>query len=313
MSRRIVAAIAACLALVALSACDSGSSKATDKPTQPTTPITAAPPVQCSNALQSYAPLPGNPATGATLDRIRARGHLIAGVSADTLLFGFRNPKNGQLEGFDIDMVKRISREIFGDDRAVEYRVMTYAQRIPGLNAKQNPVDIVADVMTINCSRWTQIAFSSQYFDAGQKILVRTDSDVTDIGKLAGKKVCVAKGSTNYEKLKADYPKVRAVPVDDISDCMVLFQQGSVDAVTGDDTVLVGFTKQDPYARVVGPPFTSEPYGLGINKNNVDFVRYVNGVLEQMRADGSWKQLYAKWLGTNPPVPNPPPAQYGRG
>jgi polar amino acid transport system substrate-binding protein len=221
MSRRIVAAVAACLALVALSACDSGSSKTTDKPTQPT-PTTAAPAVQCSNATQSYAPLPGNPATGATLDRIRARGHVIAGVSADTLLFGFRNPKNGQLEGFDIDMVKRISREIFGDDRAVEYRVMTYAQRIPGLNAKQNPVDIVADVMTINCTRWTQIAFSSQYFDAGQKILVRTDSHVTGISQLNGKKMCVAKGSTNYDELKTNYPKVIAVPVDDISDCMVL-------------------------------------------------------------------------------------------
>jgi polar amino acid transport system substrate-binding protein len=59
------------------------------------------------------------------------------------------------------------------------------------------------------------------------------------------------------------------------------------------------------------PGITHEPYGLGINKNNIDFVRYVNGVLEQMRADGTWKQMYAKWLGTNNP-PNPPPAVYGR-
>ena len=61
-----------------------------------------------------------------------------------------------------------------------------------------------------------------------------------------------------------NYPKVIPVPVDDISDCMVLFQQGTVDSVTGDDTVLAGFVAQDPYAKVVGAPITSEPYGLGI-------------------------------------------------
>jgi polar amino acid transport system substrate-binding protein len=315
MTRQIVAAVAACLALVALSACDSGSSKAAPKTTNTTPSTTAAPAPNCGDPKASYAPLPGNPATGPTIDRIRQRGRLIAGVSSDTLLFGFRNPQSGKLEGFDIDVVKRISREIFGDDRDVTYRVMTYAQRIPALNDPKNPVDVVADVMTMNCKRWVGdkdnkgIAFSSQYFNAGQKVLVRKNANVAGIDQLNGKKVCVAKGSTNYDELKDHYPKVVAVPVDDISDCMVLFQQGAVDAVTGDDTVLIGFTKQDPYAKVVGAPITSEPYGLGMNKSDTDFVRYVNGILDQTRTDGTWKQWYRTWLGGDA---NPPPAVYGR-
>ena len=62
--------------------------------------------------------------------------------------------------------------------------MLTYAQRIPAL--MDGTVDIVADVMTINCERWQQIAFSSQYFDAGQKMLVRTDSTATGIADLDG-------------------------------------------------------------------------------------------------------------------------------
>jgi polar amino acid transport system substrate-binding protein len=269
--------------------------------------------VTCTNPTASFAPAPnelqGPVAPGSFMDTIRTRGRLIAGVSADTLLFGYRNPFSGQLEGFDIDMVRAVAKEILGDPNKVSFKVVTYAQRIPALNS--GAVDIVADVMTINCVRWTQIDFSSEYFHAGQKVLVRSDSKATGIQDLNGKKMCVAKGSTNFDNLK-NFPKVIAVPVDDISDCMVLFQQGAVDSVTGDDTVLAGFLVQDPYAKVVGTALTDEPYGLGIAKPHPEFVRYVNGILERMRADGTWAQMYRTWLHPTGAVRAPPPAVYGR-
>lgn len=301
--------------VLALSACSSASSVGTSAaPSAAPVTSTTQPAPSCNNATASFAPVDTNlvrgvVAPGTYMDTIKKRGHLIAGVSADTLLFGFRNPFSGQLEGFDIDMVRAVANEIFGDPNKISFKVLTYAQRIPAL--KSGAVDIVADVMTINCERWTQIDFSSEYFHAGQKVLVRSDSKATGIKDLNGKKVCAAKGSTNIDNLK-NYPKVIAVPVDDISDCMVLFQQGSVDAVTGDDTVLAGFVAQDPYARIVGPEFTDEPYGLGIAKTHPDFVRYENAILENMRADGTWAQMYRKWLHPTGAVPAPPPAKYGR-
>jgi polar amino acid transport system substrate-binding protein len=96
--------------------------------------------------------------------------------------------------------------------------------------------------------------------------------------------------------------------------CLVLFQQGQVDAITGDDTVLAGLAAQDPYAFVVkAPAFTAEPYGLGVSKKHPDFVRFVNGVLEQMRDDGQWKTAYNTWLREAlGPAPAPPMAVYGR-
>ena len=92
----------------------------------------------------------------------------------------------------------------------------------------------------------------------------------------------------------------------------MLFQQGKVDAITGDDTILAGFAAQDPYAKVVGEAISDEPYGIGVPAQNVDMVRFVNGVLEQMKSDGRWAAIYGEWLGGLGPAPTPPAAVYGR-
>ena len=117
---------------------------------------------------------------------------------------------------------------------------------------------------------------------------------------LNGTRMCAANGSTNIDNLK-NYPKIKVVPVDNISNCMVLFQQGTVDSVTGDDTVLAGFVAQDPYTKIIGAPLTSEPYGLGVSLKHPEFVRFVNRVLEQVRANGTWKQMYSHWLAADGP------------
>jgi polar amino acid transport system substrate-binding protein len=323
MTRRVIVTLAALVfAAAILAACDSGSKSSDESQSTPTTEAPATPttpPPTCGDPRASFAPDGPRPAPGQMpentfMKTIQDRGRLIVGVSADNYLFGYQNPETGQLEGFDIDVAKRIAREIFGTDVGkIEYRVMTFAQRIPALNAKaeKDRVDMVADIMTINCTRWNQISFSSQYYDAGQRMLVRRDSRVKTVNDLNGQRVCVADGSTSLDNMKR-YPKVKLVTVDDVSDCMVLFQQGTVDALVSDDTVLVGFAKQDPYARVVteGDPLSSEPYGLGVNKEHPEFVRFINSVLEDARRDGSWRQWYADNLGN--PVKNPPPAMYGR-
>jgi polar amino acid transport system substrate-binding protein len=263
--------------------------------------------------VQSYAPgspLPAGDRAGQTLANIRSKGKITVGVSADNLLFGYRNPITGQLEGFDIDVVNQIAKEIFGSTEGhIDYVVENFAQRIPDLQSGK--VDLVADIMTINCARWGQIAFSTEYFKAGQQVLVRMNAPYQNIQDLAKAKakVCTAQGSTGSENLKS-YPQIRPQLVPNISDCMVLFQQGSVDGVISDNTVVAGFHAQDPYARIAGPKITDEPYGLGIPAKNVDFVQYINGLLQTWRANGFLRDTYAKWLPA--PAQNPPPAVYGR-
>ena len=282
----------------------------TSSPAPAPSPSTSAP--ACGNPLASYAPQPGpaDAQTGPTIDAIRQRGRLVVGVSADSLLLGARNPLTGRIEGFDIDMARLVAEAVLGSPDKVELKVVTAAQRIPTLQA--GTVDLIARNMTITCARWQQIAFSAEYYRSGQKLLVPKGSAARSLDDLAGQRVCAPTGSTSLDQL-TKHPDVVAVPADTHTGCLVKFQQGQVDAITGDDTVLAGLADQDPYAQVVGRAFTAEPYGLGVKKENVDLVRLVNGVLAQAKADGRWKAAYDRWLARAlGPAPAPPAPVYGR-
>lgn len=317
MTRTRIVLLALLVAVLA-AACTTGGGPDFPTATPTSTTTTAAPAqtgeVDCGDPVQSYDPLPslpprGNMPGGTRMREIQDRGRLIVGVSADTKLFGARNPFTGQIEGFDIDILREVSRDLFGDPDRLEYRVITYADRLPAL--EEGRVDLVAHTMTINCVRWQRIAFSSEYFRAGQKILVRSDSPATRIEEMDGERVCAAEGSTNIENIAA-YDNVETVGQVDLTDCLVLFQQGAVEAITGDDTVLAGFAAQDPYAKVIGENFTEEPYGLGVSREYPELVRFVNAVLARVRADGTWQAIHGRWLGDLGPAPAPPPAVYGR-
>jgi polar amino acid transport system substrate-binding protein len=334
-AHRAVAVAATAAVLVAGCSGSVRLSGAIEGEAPPTTTVVAATPPTCTaaqkaqDATRSYEPQgalpsPDNLPAGSTMAAIRARGKLIVGVSGDTLLFGARNTLTNQIEGFDIDMLKEVAKAIFGPDGEsnITYKVITYADRLPNLEAGplNGGVDIVAHTMTINCNRWLRIAFSSEYFDAGQRVLVKLGSGFTSIEDLNAAKatVCAPEGSTNIDLLRKNesgkYGDLVILAKPDVTDCLVAMQQGQADGATGDDTVLAGLKAQDPNTEVVGEKFTSEPYGLGMAKDRIDFVRFVNGVIEEMRTDGRWKDIYSKWLVgvLSDTVIDPPPALYGR-
>jgi polar amino acid transport system substrate-binding protein len=319
--RALLLAVASVVSASVLSACTFSYAPTPLPPAppaaQPTTSAPAPQPARCGNPLASYEPsnpLPPPDAlpSGSTMAKIKKRGRLVAGVSADTYLLGSRNPFTGEIEGFDIDMVKAVAKAIFGNEDRYQLRVITAAQRIPAL--EKGDVDIVARNMTINCDRWKQIAFSGEYYRSGQKILVRKGSKINSIAELAGQKVCAPIGTSSMDNLIKNAPKAIPVGADTHTGCLVLFQEGQVAAITGDDTVLAGLAAQDPYAVVPKQQaFTSEPYGLGFNKKDVDFVRFVNARLDEMRADGEWNTLYNRWLRESlGPASAPPIPVYGR-
>lgn len=320
--RLATVALAAVAALVAVTGCayeptTAPSTQATPSLSASPSPSASATAPACTNATQSYAALPDLPAATAlpaesTMAAIRKRGRLIAGVSADTYLFGARNPLSGQVEGFDIDIVNRIAEAILGKGAKVELRVITAAQRLDVL--KRHEVDIVVRTMTMNCARWKDIAFSAEYYRAGQKLLVRKGLAVSGIADLGSLRVCAPRGTSSLQNIADQAPQATLVPADNHTGCLVRLQQGEVDVITGDDTVLAGLAAQDPYAVVVDmKPFTAEPYGVGVAADQKDLVRFVNSVLADYTADGSWTKSYNRWLaGTLGPAPKPPTPLYGR-
>ncbi|KRA29751.1 hypothetical protein ASD81_22055 [Nocardioides sp. Root614] len=273
-----------------------------------TTPAVPTTPVKCDNKLQSYAPSDNR---GAAIANLANKGRLVVGVSGDTLRLGSRNPETGKIEGFDIAFAQRVADEL-GVPMVV--RVISAADRI-GLLEK-GEIDMVARNMTVNCDRWSKVAFSAVYYNATQKVLVRADAEKDYKGpqSLSGKRVCAPTSSTSVDNIKAIQPDVVAVLALKHTGCLVKFQNGDVDAITGDDTVLAGLAAQDPYAVVPKQgKLTDEPYGIAVNKGDVALARFINSVLDEMRSDGSWKDTYDEWLKPYLLVDATPPTPvYGR-
>ncbi|WFB09550.1 glutamate ABC transporter substrate-binding protein [Streptomyces sp. LX-29] len=246
----------------------------------------------------------------------RKLNKLIAGVDQNSYRWGYRDPVSGELTGFDIDLVRAIAKDLFGDPDAVIYRTIPTSQRIPAL--KEGKVDVVVRTMTVNCDRIKEVAFSTAYFTAGQQVLapVRHRSITGYDDSLRGKRVCTAKGSTAEAAL--DDPKtgaeslgaIKVPPVPNQLDCLVRLQLGTVDAVITDSALAAGQAAQDPSVHLVGKPFTVEHYGVAMNKNDTDLVRRVNDVLDDYRDSGAWERAYRTWLaedlgedGATPPRP----------
>jgi polar amino acid transport system substrate-binding protein len=245
---------------------------------------------------------------GSTMAAIAERGRLVAGVDQNTYLFGYRDPASGQLEGFDVDIAREIARGIFGDPSRIDLRVVDASQRESALTSGQ--VDVVVRTYSITCDRKQEVAFSTAYYYANQRILSATASGIDSAAALAGKSVCAVSGTTSLSALLALTPRPKVFGATTWTDCLLMLQQGQVDAISTDDTVLAGLARQDPNVEVVGPSLAVEPYGIGIKKENEDLVRFVNGALEQMRADGTWERLYQRSLRDLGPSPGPPPPRY---
>ena len=284
---------------------------ATENPAPPSTSVAPAPDCNPEASFRPFdsMPQPGQMPAGSTMKAIQDSGKLIAGVDQNTFLFGFRNPTTNQLEGFDIDRVREIAKAIFGDPNAVQFKVLTSNDRIPAL--RDGKVHVVVRTMTATCTRWQDINFSAIYYVAGQRLLVDQTSKVESLDDLNGQKVCAAEGSTSIKTIDEHPAGPIPVQVANWTDCLVMLQQGQVAAVSTDDTILSGMVAQDPNVKMVGPRFTAEPYGMGIPKNNVDMVKFVNGVLAQSIASGAWDASYDHWLAdTGQQKPEPPTPVY---
>lgn len=274
-------------------------------------PREAPPNSETCNATASLRPgpmpPPGQMPIRSTMADIIDRGRLIVGLDIGSNLFSFRDPITGDIQGFDVDIARAIAGAIFGESGSpIEFRVLSSAERIAAL--QNNSVDVVVKTMSITCDRLKDVAFSVPYYVAYQRILTLRSSGIADSDGLADKRVCAARGSTSIGRLQSIQPRARMVTTTTWADCLVMMQQNQADAVSTDDAILAGLAEQDPWVQVVGPSLGEESYGVGIPKGKDDMVRFVNGVLEQLRVSGQWQQIYNHWLsilgyGSGPPVP----------
>lgn len=237
--------------------------------------------------------------TAAQLDQIKQRGKLIVGVKYDTKLFGLKDPGSGKVEGFDVDMAHALAKSILGDENKVELKEVTSKTRIPMLN--NGDVDMVIATMTITDARKKEVDFSDVYFQAGQSLLVKKGSPIQGIEDVtADTTILAAKGATSIDNIEEKVPGVKVLEFDNYQDAFNALKAGQGEALTTDDAILYGMAAQDPNYEVVGKPFTDEPYGIAVKKGQTGLVEAINKGLTDMKADGSYDELYKKWIGKAP-------------
>jgi glutamate transport system substrate-binding protein len=170
-------------------------------------------------------------------------------------------------------------------------------------------VDTVFATYTITPARAAKVAFAGPYYSSGDAILVKkADTSITKVGDLNGKTVCTESSSTAANDIKQHAPGAKIILFDQNSECEQAVVQGRADAYVLDQALLLGDVSRDAKVKVVGQPFTSEPYGIGLPLSSPEFKTFVNNWLRLIESDGEWAKLWHATIGTalagNPP--NPP-------
>jgi glutamate transport system substrate-binding protein len=242
---------------------------------------------------------------GTTMAELSAAGSIRVGTKFDQPLFGLQGP-DGVPIGFDVAIAALIAAELGIPFENIEWSEAQSAVRESFLETDQ--VDIVSATYTINDARKERIDFAGPYFVAGQDIIVAAGNPegITGPEDLEGLPVCSAEGSTPAQTISEEYG-AQLLAAGAYSDCLDPLRNGQVVAVTTDNVILSGFVDQNPGEfELLGETFTVEPYGIGVQLGDDAFRAFINDVLEESFADGTWARLYEETAGQVLDVPEPP-------
>jgi glutamate transport system substrate-binding protein len=230
-----------------------------------------------------------------TFDAMTERGTVKVGVKEDQPGLGYLDAATGERTGFDIEIAKWIAASLgFAEDK-IEFVAIPSANREAAI--VNGDIDYYVGTYSITDKRKEQIDFAGPYFITGQGILVAADNEeIKSEADLAGTVVCSATGSTPIQNIKDNYPDTDTEEFDTYSQCVEALNDGSVDAVTTDEAILIGYAAQDAdNLKVVGKPFTEEKYGVGLPKGDDALRTFINDMFTE--GGETWQGIYDATLG----------------
>ncbi len=252
---------------------------------------------------------------------VQDQGFLTVGVKFDQPLIGQKNTATDKIEGFDAEMARLLTQYIFGsvdeegDDANLKFVETTSQNRETYIN--DGTVDVVIASYSMYPERLSQFDFAGPYFETGQNVMVQAaNTDINSVADLAGKTVCIAEGSGSIDNLAAENPEAEITTLADYAGCAQALENGQVDAVSTDETILYGFTVDKPDAyRVLDSAniFTEEPYGIAMPLGQTDARLFVDDMIDEITANGDWQKAFdLTFGGAGMPVPEtlPVPDRY---
>ncbi|GMV60225.1 basic amino acid ABC transporter substrate-binding protein [Betaproteobacteria bacterium PRO7] len=224
---------------------------------------------------------------------------LVVGTDAAYAPFESQNDK-GEIVGFDIDVVRAIAQKAGFEVKFVN----TPWEGIFNTLA-QGDRDLLVSAITITDERKQTIDFSDPYFDAHQLIAVPEKSKVAKFDDLKKLKVGVQTGTTGDEvvskllgKTSTNIKRFESTPL-----ALKELESGGVDAVVADNGVVVNYVtnnKDAKFRMVNDPAFQPERYGIAVRKGNAELLAKINKGLADIKADGTYDAIYARYFGAKP-------------
>src|ERR1044072_6048350 len=231
-----------------------------------------------------------------TLKAAQKRGKIVIGAKADQPFLGFVDTE-GKRSGFDIEIAKMVAADLGFSADKITFKTVDSNVRETSISKGQ--VDYYVGTYTINDERKKQVGFAGPYYKAGADLLVRKDEKgITGPDSVKGKKICSIVGSTPLQEIKKPKYGAKTTELSKYSLCVKQLLDGQVDAVTTDDAILKGYAAQRPSKlKLVGKPFTEEPYGIGMNKNDKALRDAITDSLEKHIKNGDYKKAYEGRIG----------------
>lgn len=234
-------------------------------------------------------------------------------VSANTLTvcthlsykpFEFKD-SSGNVIGFDMDLAQATAKQL-GLPKVTIVDI-DFASQTSGAVFAAKKCDMAMGAVTINDKRKKAVDFSTPYFSATQALLTKRSSGITDLASLKGKKIGVQTDTTGQEYAEKNKAAngYETVVFDDLPTQITGVQSGRVDAIINDNGPLLDFAKSNPDFAVVKEFDTGEQYGFLFQKDNANAAKIkdaFNTALKKSIEDGSYKESYKKWFGSEPAV-----------
>ena len=261
--------------------------------------VVAAPPV----VAQDDRAAPVEVLSG-TLKRVAQAGTIRLGYRTDAAPFSFVS-KAGEVQGYSIELCRAIA-EAIGDaiggvPPRIEFRQVTAADRLDRVAVGE--VDLECGSTTNTTARRQRVAFSPLIFITGTRLAVRRDAGIRGLADLGGRSVAVVRGTTNEEALRDIVArhglKVGIVATDDLPQAFALLASGRVDAIGGDDVLLVGhLVRTGARARhaIVGALLTFERYGIAFARDDPQLAAVVDRAMRDLAGSGELRRIYNKWF-----------------
>ncbi|EOB7261510.1 ABC transporter permease subunit [Staphylococcus aureus] len=220
-------------------------------------------------------------------EKIKERGELRVGLSADYAPMEFEHTVNGKTEyaGVDIDLAKKIAKD---NNLKLKIVNMSFDSLLGAL--KTGKIDIIISGMTSTPERKKQVDFSDSYMMTKNIMLVKKDkvNEYKDIKDFNNKKVGAQKGTEQEKIAQTEIENASITSLSRLPDVILALKSGKVEGAVVEKPVAEAYLKQNPKLGISNVKFNEEEKDtvIAVPKDSPKLLSQINKTIKEVKDKG---------------------------